>query len=149
MGFTKTGAEPTLLSIIKGRPCRAEIFVRRFPISQIPTDTEGCDQWVHNLYQEKDRIYDYFVRHNTFEGHGLRRIVIPRNYWDLIIELIWIVIIGVPSIYYLFQFLWTSSLLAQLIVAILVVLATIGVRAMIAVTETERGSQYGETRKRE
>jgi hypothetical protein len=28
MGFKKTGAEPTLLSIIKGRSCQAEMYIR-------------------------------------------------------------------------------------------------------------------------
>ena len=122
MGFKKTGAEPTLLSVLKGRSCQAEMFARRFSGSDIPTDTEGCNQWVHNLYREKDEIYDYFVRHNTFEGNGLERIEIPRNYIDLIIELVWILIIGVPSIYYFLRFLWTSSFLAQMIVAIVIIL---------------------------
>jgi heme A synthase len=74
-------------------------------------------------------------------------------------------IIGVPSLIYLFKFLWTSSFLVQLIILILIfignnkkkikyfklikfiILATIGVQAMIGVTETERGSHYGEISK--
>jgi len=149
VGFKKTGADPTLLSILKGRSCQAEIFIRRIPISEIPTDTKGCDNWVHNLYREKDQIYDYFVHHDTFEGNGLIRMEIPWNYYDLFIQLTWMLIIGVPSIIYLFQFLWTSSFLAQIIFVILIFLATIGVRAMIALTETERGSHYGEMQKQE
>ncbi|CAF0979391.1 unnamed protein product [Rotaria sordida] len=147
IGFKHTGAEPTLLSVLKGRSCQAEIFVKRIPTSEIPQDTEGCSNWVHQLYQEKDKIYDYFLKHGTFEGNGLPRIEIQRNYYDLLIELAWMLIIGVPSLIYLFKFLWTSSLLAQLAFVALIFIATIGVRAMIAVTETERGSHYGETQK--
>ena len=62
------------------------IFIRRIPVSEIPQDTEGCSNWVHKLYQEKDEIYDYFVNHGTFEGNGLPRIEIQRNYYDLLIE---------------------------------------------------------------
>ncbi|CAF2446903.1 unnamed protein product [Rotaria sp. Silwood2] len=147
VGFKENGAEPTLLSILKGRSCQAEIFVKRIPVSKIPQDTEGCNNWVHELYQEKDKIYDYFVNHGTFEGNGLPRIEIQRNYNDLLIEIAWILIIGVPSLIYLFKFLWTSSFLVQLVFAALICIATIGVRAMIAVTETKRGSHYGETHK--
>ncbi len=125
VGFKKTGADPTLQSILKGRSCQAEISIRRIPVSDIPTDTEGCGDWVHNLYQEKDQTYDYFVRHNTFEGNGLQRIEIPRNYYDLIIELAWMIIIGIPSIIYLIQFLWTSSFLAQMIFVIVIALGKI------------------------
>ena len=28
VGFKKTGAEPTLLNVIKGRSCQAEMFIR-------------------------------------------------------------------------------------------------------------------------
>jgi len=121
--------------------------IRRIPISEIPKDTEACGNWVHNLYAYKDQTYDYFARHDTFEGNGLQRIEIPWNYYDLLIEIGWILIIGVPSIIYLFKFLWTSSFIAQIIFFILIFLAIIGVRAMIAVTETERGSAYGAIQK--
>lgn len=120
---------------------------RRIPISEIPQYTEECNNWVHKLYQEKDEIYDYFVKHGTFEGRGLPRTEIPRNYSDLFIELSWMLIIGLPSLFYLFKFVLTSSILVQFIIFILIIIATIGVRAMIAVTETERGSHYGETSK--
>jgi hypothetical protein len=98
------------------------MYIRRIPVSEIPKDTEGCSNWIHNLYVEKDQIYDYFVRHDTFEGNGLQRIEIPRNYYDLFIELAWMLIIGVPSIIYLLKFLWTSSFLAQIIFVILIFL---------------------------
>lgn len=122
VGFKKSGADPTFLSIIKGRSCQAEFYVRRTSIADIPTDTEGCSDWVHKLYREKDQIYDYFVRHGTFEGNGLTRIEIPRNCKDLLIQLTWMVIIGIPSIIYLCKFLWTSTFLAQFIFVIIVIL---------------------------
>ncbi|CAF4261922.1 unnamed protein product [Rotaria sp. Silwood2] len=147
VGFKKSGAKPTLLSIIQGRSCQAEIFVRRIPLTEIPKDINGCNNWVHKLYAEKDIIYDYFARHDTFEGYDLARAEIQRNYYDLLIELSWMIIIGIPSMFYLITFLWTSSFIVQLIFLIVVILVTIDVRAMVAVTEIERGSHYGETRK--
>ncbi|CAF4176551.1 unnamed protein product [Rotaria sordida] len=147
VGFKKSGAKPTLLSIIKGRYCQAEIFVRRIPLSQIPKDTNGCNNWIYKLYKEKDQIYDYFIHDDTFEDNGLARVEIQSNYYDLLIEISWMIIIGIPSIFYLIKFLWTSSFIGQFIFLIVVILASIGVRAMIAVTEIERGSHYGEIEK--
>ena len=92
-----------------------QFFIRRFPISEIPKDTKGSSNWIHELYLEKDEIYDYFARHDTFEGNGLPRVEVPQNYYDLLIELGWIIIIGAPSITFFFQFLYTSSLLAKLL----------------------------------
>lgn len=98
------------------------LWTRRIPVSQIPQDAEGCSNWVYDLYREKDEIYDYFVNHGTFEGRGLPRTEIARNYYDLLIELSWMLIIGVPSLIYLLNFLWTSSFLAQLVVILLICL---------------------------
>ncbi|CAF3334077.1 unnamed protein product [Rotaria sp. Silwood2] len=92
VGFKKSGAKPTLLSIIKGRSCQAEIFVRRIPLSKIPKDT------------------------NEF------RVEIQSNYYDLLIELSWMIIIEISSIFYLIKFLWTSSFFAQSIFLIVVIL---------------------------
>jgi hypothetical protein len=96
------------------------IFIRRIPISEIPRDTEGCSRWIHKLYQEKDEIFDYFNEHDTFEGNGLPRVEIPRNSNDLLIELGWIILIGIPSIIYLIQILLTSSFLSQFILIIII-----------------------------
>jgi len=98
------------------------MFIRRTSVSEIPKDAEGCANWVHELYQKKDKVYDYFVDNDTFEGNGLPRVEIPRNYYDLLIEIAWMLIIGVPTILYLFKFLWTSSLLTQLIFVIIIIL---------------------------
>jgi hypothetical protein len=96
------------------------LWSRRIPISEIPTDTEGSGRWVHELYREKDQIFDYFAQHGTFEGNGIPRVDVPRNYNDLLILLGWVIIIGIPSVIYFFQFLRTSSLWAQLILAIII-----------------------------
>ena len=93
-------------------------------MSKIPLETEECSNWVHQLYREKDEIYDYFVNHGTFEGRGLPRTEIPRNYYDLIIELFWMSVIGVPTLFYLFKFVLTSSLVVQGVIIILLCLGT-------------------------
>ena len=130
--------EPSLLCLASSRVARVKrkcvsgqfvscyfshdhrIWIRRIPISEIPTDTEGSGRWVHELYREKDDIFDYFDKHGTFEGNGIPRVDIPRNYNDLLILLGWVIIIGIPSVIYFVQFLWTSSLWAQLILGLII-----------------------------
>ncbi len=97
-----------------------DFLIRRIPICEIPTDTDECGRWVHQLYREKDQIFDYFDKHDTFEGNGLPRVEIPRNSYDLLIVLGWTIIIGIPSIIYLFRVFWISSFLTQLILVLII-----------------------------
>ena len=97
---------------------RLTSMFRRIPIDTIPTDTEGCSRWLYKLYEEKDKVFDYFARHDTFDGKGLPRTVIPRNKQDLFIVLGWFTVIGIPSIIYFVKFLLTSSLVSQLILIV-------------------------------
>ncbi|CAF5095760.1 unnamed protein product, partial [Rotaria sp. Silwood1] len=45
-----------------------------------------------------DRIYDHFVQHDNFDGLGLPEVPVVRNYSDLLIEIFWLVTIGIPSL---------------------------------------------------
>ncbi|CAF4341198.1 unnamed protein product [Rotaria sp. Silwood2] len=66
---------------------QGKVYFKRIPISQIPYEDEvKCAQWLHELFQEKDRIYDHFVRYDTFEGFGLLKVPSVRNYYDILIE---------------------------------------------------------------
>jgi hypothetical protein len=70
----------------------------------------------------KDKIFEYFVQHGTFDGAGNPRINLKRKKQDLIIEIICLIIIGLPSIYFLMKFLFFASLFSQ-IIFLLIVLA--------------------------
>jgi hypothetical protein len=63
----------------------------------------------------KDKIFEYFVQHGTFDGAGNPRINLKRKKQDLIIEIICLIIIGLPSIYFLMKFLFFASLFSQII----------------------------------
>lgn len=48
------GESPTFKHIVNGIPLRAQFFMRRIPMSQIPTDDDKkCSEFLYNLYQEK------------------------------------------------------------------------------------------------
>lgn len=64
----------------------------------------------------KDKIFEYFVQHGTFEGAGNPKATdLKRSNQDLIIELSSLILIGLPSIYFLIQFLLYGSLFAKII----------------------------------
>ncbi len=48
--------EPSIVGVINSEPCAADICVRRFPLAEIPTDSdEAMSQWLVNLFKNKVR----------------------------------------------------------------------------------------------
>lgn len=146
VGFTRDSAEPTLLNIIQGRRCTAEMYVRRIPLDSVPTDTdEACAAWLHAHFQEKDEIYDNFVQNGHFKG-TLHRI--PRRINDLVTWCIWSLVLCVPLFYYATGVFLGSSLTTQLIVCATIAIGYVVVRQMISVSEIQSSSSdYGYNKK--
>lgn len=144
IGFRSDGEAPTLVNILKGKSCSAEIYIRRIPLDKVPSDSdEECGDWLYKLYQEKDDIYEHFVKNDCFKMGT--RVDIPRRLTDLWAFIFWLVFY-VPTLYYLgclmLQVLHGSPVL-QLCLVILIVMVFVGTRYLIAETETEKGSRYG------
>jgi hypothetical protein len=55
----QTPESPELSDILIGHPCKAESFVRRIPVSEVPyDDEEKSAEFIHKIFQEK--VIDYF-----------------------------------------------------------------------------------------
>jgi hypothetical protein len=64
----------------------------------------------------QDKTFEYFLQHGTFDGAGNPRATnLKRKKQDLIIELICLIIIGLPSIYFCIKFLLVASLFSQML----------------------------------
>ncbi|CAF2924638.1 unnamed protein product [Rotaria sp. Silwood2] len=108
---------PELSNLLMGQQCQGEAFVRRIPVSEVPyDDEEKSAQFIHKLFQEKDKVFEHFVQHGTFDGAGNPKASdLKRRKQDLIIELSCLILIGLPSIYLFIQFLLFGSLFSQII----------------------------------
>ncbi|CAF2451074.1 unnamed protein product [Rotaria sp. Silwood2] len=108
---------PELSNLLMGQQCQGEAFVRRIPVSEVPyDDEEKSAQFIHKLFQEKDKVFEHFVQHGTFDGAGNPKAPdLKRRKQDLIIELSCLILIGLPSIYLFIQFLLFGSLFSQII----------------------------------
>ncbi len=62
----------------------------------------------------KDDIHDVFDKHGDFGPLGVEKHVLKKNKRDLLISITWLVLILVPSVYYLLIFLWTGSLMFRI-----------------------------------
>ena len=62
------GSEATLLNAYDGKKSFVEIHVRKYLTSDLPRDSEDeISKFLMQLYQEKDQIKDYYLKHGHFE----------------------------------------------------------------------------------
>ncbi|XP_005111448.1 1-acyl-sn-glycerol-3-phosphate acyltransferase delta [Aplysia californica] len=141
VGFPRDGPAPTLMNVVSGRPLLAHFHAERIPIDSVPVETdEQCAAWLRQLFKRKDDLYDSFLQTGKFPGHS---VIIPRRTNDLVMWLFWAVVLCVPLFQYLGGIFIAGTLLQQLTVVGVIVLASVVVRWMIGVTEIHKGSSYG------
>jgi len=88
LAFTKDSAPPKFRTLLKGHSCKAQLYIKRLPVTEIPYEDEAkCADWLYKVFEEKDRIYDRFVQNDNFQGLGVPEVPVVRNYSDLLIEL--------------------------------------------------------------
>ena len=63
IGMAKVnGEKPTLKHIKDGIPVSFEIYIRRIPVSSIPThDEKASAAWLQQLYREKVLIFSHYL----------------------------------------------------------------------------------------
>jgi len=134
--------KPTLKNILKGKPCYAQMYLRRYLIEDIPCDTdEECSEWLMKLFREKDAIYENCIQNKGFTI-GTEVPLKPR-YHSLVIWITWMVFIMFVSFNMFSNILIYGSIYARCGVVMFFILFYIVVKMMIRVTETGKGSSYG------
>ena len=75
-----------------------------------------------SLVSSKDKVFEYFVQHGTFDGAGNPKATdFKRKNQDLIIALCCLVLIGVPTVYLFIQYLLFASLFWHIIFLLIVI----------------------------
>ena len=118
----KNGVRPDLNTIRNGKPLKAELFVRRIPMDQVPQSEQGSAEFVHNLYREKDEIFDVYDKTGSFKSLGLPFQPLPYNYYDFYICISWIVFLSIPMFYGIFLLLKNATLLSSIAFFLVVLL---------------------------
>lgn len=137
--------KPTLKHIKDGVPVNFEIYLRRIPMSSIPVkDDKECADWLHQLYREKDEIFDRFEKNGTFGEHGdIKKHYLKKNGYDAIISLMWIIIIAVPSAYYLLAFLVNGAWITKIALIGFFIIVNYAVKYLISSTDVKKASDFG------
>lgn len=147
VAFARDSAPPTLMSIIQGQKCRAEMYLRRIPLEDVPTESdEECAKWLFEHYKQKDNIYDNFVQNGRFTIG--QRYDVPKRPNDFILWVLWAIVLSFPLYYFASYVFVTGSALLQLTFVGILLGGYAVVRYMISVTEIETSSSdYGGNKK--
>ncbi|KQK81601.1 1-acyl-sn-glycerol-3-phosphate acyltransferase delta [Amazona aestiva] len=136
----RNNENPTLLGVLNGKKYHADLYVRRIPLEEVPEDEQECSNWLHKLYQEKDAFQEEYYRTGAYPAVP---IVPPRRPWTLLNWLFWALLLLYPLFKLLINMINSGSSLTLASFAFVIIMASVGVRWMIGVTEINRGSTYG------
>ncbi|XP_018014674.1 1-acyl-sn-glycerol-3-phosphate acyltransferase delta [Hyalella azteca] len=147
VGFnTKEGAEPTVLNMLQGRRVVGEMYIRRLPLRDVPVgDDQKTSQYLHNLYQTKDRLLDSYCNTGSFTSQNdmpnYSVVTLERRWYSLLNVMAWVSI----AVYGGVRVMWSASLLLQCTGALIFLLAYVGLYKLIGLTKITKGSEYGKT----
>ncbi|XP_068866196.1 1-acyl-sn-glycerol-3-phosphate acyltransferase delta isoform X2 [Aphelocoma coerulescens] len=136
----RNNENPTLLGVLNGKKYHADLYVRRIPLEDVPEDEQECSTWLHKLYQEKDAFQEEYYRTGTYPAVP---IIPPRRPWTLLNWLFWALLLLYPLFKLLINMINSGSSLTLASFAFVIIIASVGVRWMIGVTEINKGSTYG------
>lgn len=141
------GEKPTLKHIKDGIPIEFQVYLRRIAVASIPVhDEKLCADWLQKLYREKDEIFDVYVKTGSFaEDNEIKRHYLKKNKFDLMVACTWIVLIALPSAFYLLAFLINGAWIAKLSLIGFFGIVNFAVKYLIASTDTNKASTYGST----
>ncbi|XP_066991804.2 1-acyl-sn-glycerol-3-phosphate acyltransferase gamma [Anabrus simplex] len=141
--------EPTVNDLLMGKKVEAHMFVERIPLSEVPEGDEECAQWLHQLYERKDRMSDSFYHTGDFFAEsGVPRLEpfrLPRRYFSLLNTAGWSIAVLVPIMYYLIRLLTSGSTVYFSIGVAIIAIFFVLLSKMIGMTKISKASSYGKT----
>ncbi|ODM93352.1 1-acyl-sn-glycerol-3-phosphate acyltransferase gamma [Orchesella cincta] len=145
--------EFSMYSILKGREVRSKFMIRRYPMSEVPEDEIEAADWLQKRYQEKDELFDTFLRTGEFltkeqqalpEYQNFKYMELPRRPFSLINFCFWALVILVPLLWLLFSVFTSGNYLKMGISLVLIVAVNMGLMKLIDLTRISKGSSYGQ-----
>lgn len=135
--------KPTMLNILFGHKLIGDMYVRRIPIQEIPTDSdEECSKWLHELYQQKDKIMEEYLKTGKFPGKYTE---FSRRPYPIINIIFWSLVVGTPLVYGLWLMLTSGNTIIIMAAWTVVITIMTGVYLLVRVTKADKGSAYGKT----
>ena len=149
----RDGGPATVSSILVGRKTVAEVYIRRYNISQVPKDPKGSAKFLMDVYESKDKLIDNFALTGSFTSVDSKsltnfpRIVPKRRLFSLLNTIILNLLI-VPAVFGQIGVFAFSGSMWQFVLALIgVIVMYIGLRKFIGLTKISKASNYGNKKK--
>lgn len=132
----------TIVNLINRGKVDVHLHIRRIPMSDIPTSSiEETSAYCQLLYQQKDELYEHFVKHGEFPG---KKVALERGIWNFVTlschnVIVFVVLLTLlKHCVYLFGPVYTTSFLVLLGISVFAL-----VKMLLRVTQTHKGSSFG------
>jgi lysophosphatidic acid acyltransferase/lysophosphatidylinositol acyltransferase len=138
-------SKASLTSILGGTETTIHIYVGRLDVMEVPTDSEEANsKYLFELYQEKDKLFEYFKEHGRFPG--LEKPYKPR--WQTLVNwATWMLVIYVTLIYQYYVCFTSGSTLSIVLMLTLALSVFFSIRMLVNSTKVSKSSSYGTTAK--
>ncbi|XP_043278505.1 1-acyl-sn-glycerol-3-phosphate acyltransferase gamma-like [Venturia canescens] len=139
--------KPTMTNLLYGKKVEAHMYFQRIPLSEVPDGEEAAAAWLHQIYQQKDRLAESFMQTGDFFAtSGVPRtdtFKLQRRYYSLINTIFWAVIVLVPMLYYIVQLFLSGSTVYFSIGVGIILLFFLMMHKTIGMSEISKSSSYG------
>jgi len=113
--------EPSIMGVVNAEPCSVDVLVRRFPVSEIPTESdEVLADWLIKLFQKKDKLVEYHIKHDKFPEDEFK---LPKRVLPDLVVLVWLLLLGVPVFLAGVYLAWVGAWFILLLIVLVVILA--------------------------
>lgn len=140
------GGPATLTNILMGRKTVGDIYLRRFKTSDIPKDEEGAQNFLMEVYKEKDELLGHYKESGgqKFTDDDVPILKMPRKIGVLLNTVILNLAICTPLIYKLCRMILSGNN-SEMMIAVVVILALyVIMKKFIDLTKISKASKYGE-----
>lgn len=107
--------EPTVGNLLLGRQLISYMHVRRIDTKSVPDGDKESNEWLQNLFREKDELQESFHKHGDFftgsRFEKVEPVLMQRRISSLLNTVGWMFVTLTPILYYLVKLLFSGELL--------------------------------------
>ncbi|CAH1117923.1 unnamed protein product [Phaedon cochleariae] len=140
-------SKPTITTMLFGQHLEAHIYMKRILMENIPDGKVEQEKFLRDLFVEKDKLKDSFLKTGDFFAtSGVQRVEpfeIPRRFHSIFHVIFWQLVAMLPIAHYLLMLLLSGEVLYFSIGASIIGAFFILMKKTIGMTEIKKGSSYG------